>query len=96
MRSFNRSVCILAGALAAAGTVHAQVPSTNDTSDGSDNTGMGTRALGGPAAAGGGTANTASGAYAPLRNTGNSNTASGAYALNVNTTGKGCLPKRAI
>jgi hypothetical protein len=78
----------LIGALALAGTVFAQVPSTNGTSDGNANTGMGSAALGGPASSNGGVGNTASGAWALNSNTtGSYNTASGAYALEVNTTG---------
>jgi hypothetical protein len=89
MQSFNRSAWILAGALAAAGTVRAQVPPTNDTSDGNANTGMGTGALGGPTDVNFGLNNTAAGAYALYANKrgGDDNTAVGAYALNLNTTG---------
>jgi hypothetical protein len=53
--------------LALAGAAYAQVPATNDTSDGSFNTGMGTGALGGPT---------------PVNLTGSSNSATGYQALN--------------
>jgi hypothetical protein len=56
------------------GTAYGQVPSTNDTSDGNYNTGMGAGALGGPT---------------PTNLTGCCNTASGASSLNYNTTGTG-------
>lgn len=83
----------LIGTLTLAGTAHAQVPSTNDTSttDGLFNTGMGTGALGGPTPANltGGN-NTASGARALFSNTtGTANTAAGYEALYTNTTGNG-------
>ena len=79
----------LIGALALAGTAYAQVPASNDTSDGSaGNTGMGTGALGGPAATNGGGYNTASGYDALFSNTtGGYNTASGFMALYNNTYG---------
>ena len=68
-----------------AGAAYGQVPSTNDTSDNSDNTGMGTDALHSLTT---GNDNTASGRSALYSNTtGSSNTASGAGALNFNTTG---------
>ena len=67
---------------------YAQLPSTNDTSDGNDNTGMGTRALGGPAASTTGASNTAAGYEALYSNTsGSYDTAMGAYALSLNTSG---------
>jgi hypothetical protein len=88
MKLCNRSVWILVGAWAAAATVHAQVPASNDTSDGNQNTGMGTGALGGPAPSNFGSENTAAG-YAALfsDSTGMFSTAFGAYALLSNTTG---------
>jgi hypothetical protein len=89
MKTLHRSLLLSIGALALAGTAFAQVPSTNDTSDGYDNTGMGTRALGGPTPVNlTGTYNTASG-YAALQanTTGSYNTASGDGALYSNTTG---------
>jgi len=70
------------------GTVYAQVPSGNDVSDANDNTGMGTGALGGPAASKSGQYNTSAGAKTLEKNTtGNENTAVGYYALEGNTTG---------
>jgi hypothetical protein len=45
METLDRSLLILIGALGFAGTAHAQVPSTNETSDGNQNTEMGTGAL---------------------------------------------------
>ena len=88
MKTLYRSLLLTLGALALAGTAFAQVPSTNDTSDNADNTGMGSGALGGPAATNGGAFNTASGRDALLSNTsGSNNTASGAAALASNTTG---------
>jgi len=66
-----------------------QVPAGNDTSDTSQNTGIGTGTLGGPAAKNNGSGNTASGFFALASNTtGNANTASGASALQSNTTGR--------
>ncbi|HSY08558.1 MAG TPA: tail fiber domain-containing protein [Steroidobacteraceae bacterium] len=88
MKTLYQSLLLAIGALALAGTAYAQVPTTNDTSDGNQNTGMGTGALGGPAATNGGFSNTASGADALYSNTGGAfNTASGARALGANTTG---------
>jgi len=87
MNTFYGSSLGLIGALALAGTVFAQVPSTNDTSDANDNTGMGTGALGGPAAANSGYFNTASGFYALSSNTSSGNTATGYEALEFNTSG---------
>jgi hypothetical protein len=70
------------------GAVYGQVPSTNDTSDGNENTGMGTGALGGPAGLNNGFSNTASGFEALFSNTtGNFNIVTGAYALQYNTAG---------
>jgi len=73
MNTLYRAIFGLIGALALAGTAVAQVPSSNDTSDGGYNTGMGTYALGGPAASNGGFNNTASGSYALYANTTGSN-----------------------
>ena len=89
MKTHYQSLLFALAALAVAGTAYAQVPSTNDTSDGGRfNTGMGTGALGGPAAQNGGLQNTASGYEALFSNTtGNYNTASGAYALGANSNG---------
>ncbi|MGA2189466.1 MAG: tail fiber domain-containing protein [Steroidobacteraceae bacterium] len=72
-----------------AGAAYGQVPSTNDTSDGHGNTGMGTDALGGPnPVALTGTGNTASGFAALASNTGGTdNTALGGDALRANTAG---------
>ncbi|MGA2191729.1 MAG: hypothetical protein ABSH33_24750, partial [Steroidobacteraceae bacterium] len=69
---------------------YAQVPSTNDTSDPNFNTGMGTGALGGPAASNVGSYNTAVGYDALSSNSytlGSYNTASGSQALQSNTAG---------
>jgi hypothetical protein len=79
----------LIGALALAGAAFAQVPSSNDTSDTNQNTGMGTGALGGPSPTNlTGNANTASGTGALGANTsGSRNTGSGSYVLENNTTG---------
>jgi hypothetical protein len=89
MKTLYGSLLGLVGALAIAGTAYGQVPSTNDTSDGNNNTGMGTGALGGPAAVNGGLYNTASGYEALYHNTtgGSYNTAFGGLALALNTTG---------
>jgi hypothetical protein len=89
MKTLNHSSLILIGALALAGTAYAQVPSSNDTSDGSGNTGMGSFALGGPTAKNlTGSFNTASGFSALASNTtGNANTATGNNALITNTSG---------
>jgi trimeric autotransporter adhesin len=91
MKTLYRSTLGLIGALALAGATHAQVPSTNDISDGFSNTGMGMGALfhlvpGVPPS--GGNVNTASGAFALyLNTTGYANTASGYEALEDNMTG---------
>jgi hypothetical protein len=70
------------------GAAFSQVPSGNDTSDARLNTGVGSKALGGPAASAAGFADTAIGAGALYSNTtGTDNTASGADALAGNTTG---------
>jgi Chaperone of endosialidase len=82
MNAISKSTMALA---LLSGAAYAQVPSTNDTSDGLSNTGMGTGALN-PAMTG--TDNTASGAYALHSNTtGADNTASGFQALYSNSTG---------
>jgi hypothetical protein len=74
-------------ALAVAGTAYGQVPATNDTSDASDNTGMGKGALG-FTGTNSGEFNTAAGVYALGSNTtGSFNTASGEAALISNQTG---------
>jgi hypothetical protein len=74
------------GALAAAGAVDAQVPASNDTSDGRNNTGMGTHTLFSNTT---GYDNTASGYGALYSNTiGYDNTASGYQALALNTFGR--------
>jgi hypothetical protein len=86
MKTLSQSLLFAITALALAGTAYAQVPSTNDTSDGSANTGMGTGALGGVNLSG--TNNTASGYEALFSNTtGTNNTASGVSALQNNTEG---------
>jgi hypothetical protein len=88
MKTRYQSLLVSITALALAGTAYAQVPSTNDKSDGNSNTGMGTGALGGPAATNNGSGNTASGYEALYSNsTGSNNTASGYVALHANTTG---------
>ena len=89
MNAFYRSTLGLLGALVLAATAFAQVPSSNDTSDGSQNTGMGTGALGGPTPTNlTGSYNTASGYSALSNNTsGEYNTATGDGALYENTTG---------
>jgi hypothetical protein len=88
MKTLYQSLLLALGALMLAGTAYAQVPSTNDTSDVNNNTGMGTLTLGGPAASNGGYDNTASGLGALFSNTtGGHNTASGVYALYSNITG---------
>jgi Chaperone of endosialidase len=87
MKTLNRFLLILIGALALAGVAFAQVPSTNDTSttDGNQNTGMGTGALGVGTT---GSNNTASGFGALNSNTsGFDNTASGVNSLFSNTKG---------
>jgi hypothetical protein len=89
MKALFQSLLLSIGALALAGTALAQVPSSNDTSDGNSNTGMGTGALGGPTAPFlTGQYNTASGFDALNANTrGAENTASGYQALYSNTVG---------
>jgi hypothetical protein len=89
MKTLYQSLLLSIGALALAGTAFAQVPNTNDTSDTTtENTGMGTGALGGPTPVLTGTENTASGWEALNADTdGTQNTASGASALQKNTSG---------
>jgi len=70
-----------------AGPVYGQVPASNDTSDGNFNTGMGTGALGGPAASNSGLDNTATGYQALFNSTGDYNTAAGRWALYANGAG---------
>jgi len=93
MKTFYHSLLLTLGALALASTAYAQVPSSNDTStsDGNQNTGMGTGALGGPTAVNlTGASNTAAGFNALGQNTsGGLNTAIGTGALNDNTEGSG-------
>ena len=67
------------------GAAYGQVPASNDTSDPVQNTGMGTGALGGPAASNVGYYNTASGYQALYYNIGNDNTAAGYQALYYNS-----------
>jgi hypothetical protein len=87
MKLLNLSMWILVGALAVAWTSNAQVPASNDTSDGNANTGMGTGALGGPAASNSGQQNTAAGFDALFNNTSIGNAAFGWQALSSNSTG---------
>jgi hypothetical protein len=88
MKLFNGSAWLLVGAMAASGTVDAQVPAGNDTSDHNGNTGMGGGALGGPAESNAGADNTATGDSAlQFNTTGSRNTASGSGALQLNTIG---------
>jgi hypothetical protein len=70
-----------------AGTAHGQVPSSNDSSDASFNTGVGGSSLGGPADSASGGSNTALGNATLYSNTGNYNTAAGASALLYNGSG---------
>ena len=90
MNTLYRCTLGLIGALALAGAAFAQVPSSNDTSDTNQNTGMGTGALGGPSPTNlTGNANTASGTGALGANTsGSRNTGSGTFVLEENTTGE--------
>jgi hypothetical protein len=90
MKTLFQSLLLTISALALAGAAFAQVPSTNDTSNTTtENTGMGTGALGGPTPVNlTGTENTASGWEALNSDTdGTQNTASGASALQNNTSG---------
>jgi hypothetical protein len=88
MKTLDQFLLLTLGAVALAGTAIAQVPSSNDTSAGS-NTGMGSSALGGPTPANlTGIENTASGNFALSDNTsGSQNTGDGANSLEDNTTG---------
>ena len=89
MKTINQSLLLTLGVLALAGTAVAQVPSTNDTSDTYQNTGMGTDALFSlTPGTGVGELNTGSGYEALYSNTtGNANTALGDQALYYNTIG---------
>ena len=85
MKTLYQSLLLTIGALALAATAYAQVPTTNDTSDTNQNTGMGSFTLYSNTT---GADNTASGFDALTDNTtGSANNASGAWALNQNTTG---------
>jgi hypothetical protein len=77
----------LIGALALTGAAYGQVPSGNDKSDASANTGGGFQALDGPAAKASGEGNTGYGYQVLLPNSGSFNTAFGAFALSGNTDG---------
>jgi hypothetical protein len=59
MKTLFQTLLLTLGALALTGMAFAQVPSSNDTSDDNQNTGMGTGALGGPAATNASFGNTA-------------------------------------
>jgi hypothetical protein len=98
MRTLYQTLILSVGALVLVATGFAQVPSSNDTSDGNLNTGMGSLALGGPVATRTpdtrrsnttGTYNT--GTRAPWDYAGalfgNDNSASGFSSLYSNTTG---------
>jgi len=89
MKIANQAFLFAVGLVALAGTAFAQVPSSNDTSDASGNTGMGNGALGGPSPTNlTGALNTASGSYALFSNTtGNNNSGFGFDSLAHNTTG---------
>ena len=88
MKTLHQTLSLALGTLALAGTAFSQVPSTNDTSDTNENTGMGTGALSGPNLTG--CCNTASGYQALYNNTtGGGNTATGNGAVLNNTTGGG-------
>jgi hypothetical protein len=94
MKTLYQSLLLAIGALALAGTAHAQLPAGNDTSDGFGNTGMGTQALVSMASPDctvnpfRACFNTASGNQSLLSNTtGSSNTALGYQGLRENTTG---------
>lgn len=91
MNTLSKSALGLIAALALAAPAFAQVPSSNDTTDSNGNTGMGTKALGGPTPTKlTGLDNTAVGYEALGSNTrGDSNTALGWGALSANTTGNG-------
>ena len=88
MKLLNQSMWVLVVVtLAVAGTSNAQVPASNDKSDANANTGMGTGALGGPAALNSGLQNTAAGFNALFNNTSIGNAAFGWQALSSNSTG---------
>jgi trimeric autotransporter adhesin len=88
MKNLHQTSLLAITALMLAGTAFAQVPSSNDTSDAKQNTGMGSFALGGPAATNGGLNNTAVGYETLYSNTtGTYNTASGDQAIYSNTSG---------
>jgi hypothetical protein len=90
MKTLYQSLLLAISALTLAGTAFGQVPSTNDTSDAAQNTGMGNGALVSvtPGTAPSGWDNTASGFNALLSNTtGYLNTASGFQALYHNIGG---------
>jgi hypothetical protein len=87
MKLSYKSYLGLIGALTLATVANGQVPSGNDTSDGSANTGGGFNALDGPAAMTSGEGNTGYGYQVLLPNSGSFNTATGAFALSGNTAG---------
>jgi hypothetical protein len=88
MKPIHQYLSLALGAIALAGTAFAQVPSSNDTSDTNSNTGMGSGALGGPAATNTGLYNTAAGDHAlHANNSGQYDSAVGAGALADNTSG---------
>lgn len=85
MKTLYRSLLVSIGTFALAGTSYAQVPSTNDTSDGNNNTGSGSATLSSLTT---GNSNSAFGALALAFNTiGSNNTASGVQALEADTSG---------
>jgi hypothetical protein len=87
MKLSYKSYLGLIGALTLATVANGQVPSGNDTSDGSANTGGGFNALDGPAATASGEGNTGYGYQVLLPNSGSFNTAIGGFALSSNTSG---------
>jgi Chaperone of endosialidase len=87
MKNLFQTLLLALGAFVFSGA-HAQIPTSNDTSDGSENTGMGGNALGGATTSNVGFSNTASGFNALGSNTtGHENTALGVEALYYNTSG---------
>jgi hypothetical protein len=78
MKTLYQTLLLAIGVLAFAGTAYAQVPSSNDTSDGFGNTGTGTGAL----------QSLTAGACQNGSNLGCYNTAAGSRALQLNTTGE--------
>jgi hypothetical protein len=78
MKTLFQPLLLVLAALALAGAAYAQVPSSNDTSDGFGNTGMGTGAL----------QTLTAGACQNGSNLGCYNTAAGSQALQLNTTGE--------